>query len=205
MRLSYNLDRLKAFAKKVDEVIRKPVIVYVNKFDEDAAKKFHDSFSDAHETGQTVIPVVIDSYGGEAYSLLSMVDTIKSSSLPVATICTGKAMSCGAILLTCGANGMRYAGPNSTIMIHEVSSGMIGKCEELKSATDEAVRLNKQVFEMMALNCGQPSDYFENLYNVDMRRANWFLTPQEAMRHKLINHIKVPNLSVKISVDYTIE
>ena len=72
-----------------------PVIIRVNKFDEDAASEFAAKIGLAHNTGQKIIPVVIDSYGGQVYSLMSMIAAIKASELPVATIVEGKAMSCG--------------------------------------------------------------------------------------------------------------
>ena len=105
------------------ELRKPPIIIRVNKFDETAANKFHQQIAQAHNTGQSVIPVVIDSYGGQVYSLMSMVAAIETSEIPVATIVEGKAMSCGAVLLTCGEEGMRFADPNATIMIHDVSSG----------------------------------------------------------------------------------
>ena len=64
------------------EMRHNPVIVRVNKFDEDAAKKFDQEIARAHNTGQKVIPVVIDSYGGQVYSLMSMISAIKHSELP---------------------------------------------------------------------------------------------------------------------------
>ena len=54
---------------KEEAFVVEPVIVRVTKFNEDGYDKFRKQMSDAHNTGQTVIPVVIDSYGGEAYSL----------------------------------------------------------------------------------------------------------------------------------------
>ena len=106
------------------ELRKPPVIVRVNKFDEESAKKFSDSIAQAHNTGQKVIPVVIDSYGGQVYSLKTMISAIKHSELPIATIVEGKAMSCGAVLLTFGEDGLRFADPDATVMIHDVSSGV---------------------------------------------------------------------------------
>ncbi len=59
------------------ELTYNPVIINVNKFDEESAKDFRDKMSMAHNTGQKVIPVVIDSYGGQVYSLMSMIASIK--------------------------------------------------------------------------------------------------------------------------------
>ena len=89
------------------ELINNHVIVRVNKFDEDAAKEFQAKIAQAHNTGQTVIPVVIDSYGGQVYSLMSMISGIQHAEIPVATVVEGKAMSCGAILFSFGHSIIR--------------------------------------------------------------------------------------------------
>ena len=84
------------------ELKSSPVIIRVNEFTEESAKEFANKMAAAHNTGQKVIPIIIDSYGGQVYSLMSMIGSINSSELPVATIIEGKAMSCGAILFTSG-------------------------------------------------------------------------------------------------------
>ena len=143
------------------ELRKNPVIIRVNKFDEKSAKEFQDQMALAHNTGQKVIPVIIDSYGGQVYSLMAMISAIKHAELPVATIVEGKAMSCGAVLLTFGEDGLRFADPNATIMIHDVSSGGWGKIEELKADVKEAERLDEKIFTMMSRNCGKKDDYFK--------------------------------------------
>ena len=99
-----------------------PVVARITKFDEASAKAFSSIVSKAQNTGQPVLPVIIDSYGGQVYSLMSMISNIKHSRIPVATIIEGKAMSCGAILFSFGEEGMRYIDPDATVMIHEVSA-----------------------------------------------------------------------------------
>ena len=112
------------------ELRKNPVIIRVNKFDEQSAKDFSVSIGSAHNTGQKVIPVVIDSYGGQVYSLMAMIASIKSSEIPIATIVEGKAMSCGAILFSFGEDGLRFMDRDATLMIHDVSSmDFKGWCE----------------------------------------------------------------------------
>ena len=122
-----------------------PTIIRVNKFDESAAKAFSAAMTRAQNTGQPVVPVIIDSYGGQVYSLMSMISDIEHSKVPVATIVQGKAMSCGAILFSFGAEGYRYMDPHATLMIHDVSSMKFGKVEEVKAGAEETERLNKRV------------------------------------------------------------
>ena len=74
------------------ELRKNPVIVRVNKFDEEASAKLNLEIAQAHNTGQKVIPVVIDSYGGQVYSLMAMISSIKHAELPIATIIEGKAI-----------------------------------------------------------------------------------------------------------------
>ena len=76
------------------ELRKSPVIITVNKFDEKSAKEFQQQMAQAHNTGQKIIPVVIDSYGGQVYSLMSMISAIKHAELPVATIVEGNVMWC---------------------------------------------------------------------------------------------------------------
>jgi ATP-dependent Clp protease, protease subunit len=197
--------------KEIDKRLNKdtdlkvqPVIVRVGDFDEAAPEKFAKSFNDTCNSGQSVIPVIIDSYGGQVYALMAMISTIKNSPLPVATIIQGKAMSCGAILASFGADGMRYCDPDATVMIHDVASGSYGKVEEVKASSAETDRLNNIVYKTMAQNCGKKDDYFMKLAD-EKKHADWYLNAAEAKKHGIINHIRMPSFSVKISAEIDFE
>ncbi len=186
------------------ELRKQPIMIRVNKFDEESARKFAAEMGPAHNTGQDIIPVIIDSYGGQVYSLMSMISAIKHAELPVATIVEGKAMSCGAILFSFGSDGYRFMDPDATLMIHDVSSMDWGKVEELKAGAYEADRLNAKVYKMMAQNCGKKDDYFMKI--VDKKKhADWFLDAEEAKKHNLAQHLRVPKLAIKVSVDIDFE
>jgi ATP-dependent Clp protease, protease subunit len=188
--------------RKMEELVDLPVTVTVNSFTEEAALKFRDAFTKAVNTGQKIVPVVIDSYGGEVYSLLSMVDTIKASPVPVATICTGKGMSCGAVLLTCGTEGKRYIDPMGTVMIHDVSGGAFGKNEEIKMKGEEVNRLNETIYQLMARNCGKDDGYFLKLVD-EHKHADWYLSADDCKTHNIANHIRHPSFKVKILTEIT--
>ena len=186
------------------ELKKSPVIIRVNKFTEESAKKFSEQMALAHNTGQKVIPVVIDSYGGQVYSLMSMISAIKHAKKPVATIVEGKAMSCGAVLFSFGEEGLRFMDPNATVMIHDVSSMDMGKVEELKAGAAEADRLNTIIYTMMARNCGKKDDYFMKI--VDKKKhADWFLDAEEAKTHGMANQLRVPSLTVTVDVNIELE
>ncbi len=192
------ISKVSSLIKEV-ELKKNPIIIRVNKFNEDSAKKFANEIAAAHNTGQNVIPIVIDSYGGQVYSLMSMIGAIKNSELPIATIVEGKAMSCGAILFSFGEDGRRFVDPNATIMIHDVSSMAWGKVEEVKVSAEETDRLNQIVYKMMAQNCGHEDEYF--LEKVHERgHADWFLDAEQAKKHNLANHLRIPTMHIDVSV-----
>ena len=178
-----------------------PVVIRVRSFTEAAAKEFSSLVSKAQNTGQPILPIIIDSYGGQVYSLMSMISDIKHCRIPVATIVQGKAMSCGAILFSFGAEGKRYMDPDSTVMIHDVSSMAWGKVEEIKVSADETDRLNKKIYTMMAENCGHHKDYFLDIVH-DKGHADWFIESDECKKHNLANHLHVPQLKIETRVKF---
>ena len=133
-----------------------------------------------------------------------MVSEIKNSSIPVATIVEGKAMSCGAVLFTFGAEGYRFMAPDATVMIHDVSSGGRGKVEELKADVAEADRLDNKIYTMMAQNCGKKDDYFKKIVH-KKGHADWFLDAEECKKHKICNHIRIPKLVASATVEISFE
>ena len=173
-------------AKNV-EIIDMPVIITINKFDEETTIALKEKISLAHQTDQPVIPIIIDSYGGSVYQLLGMV-------------AEGKAMSAGCVLFTCGQEGHRYMAPEATLMIHDVSSWTHGKIEEIKSDAKESERLNQKLFRLMASNCGKPTNYFLDIIH-EKGHAEWYLDCKESKKHNLTNHVGLPEMNTKISVE----
>lgn len=186
----------------IKEIIKMPHIVQVRgEFNEEMAEDFANAFHSAENTGQEIIPIVIDSYGGDIYALMSMIDIIQASSVPVATIVTGKAMSAGAVLLSCGADGFRFASPNATIMIHGAwETGISGNADEVKVSAEELMRLSKKILEVMSLNIGEKRDFFHKMMS-DKKNTDWYLSPKDAQKFNIVNHVRIPEFSVKLSVD----
>jgi ATP-dependent Clp endopeptidase proteolytic subunit ClpP len=178
-----------------------PVVIRLTKFDEPTAKAFSGAMMKAQNTGQPIIPIIIDSYGGQVYSLMSMISDIKHSKIPVATIVQGKAMSCGAILFSFGADGHRYMDPDATLMIHDVSSMGWGKVEEIKASAEETDRLNRKIYTMMAENCGHHKDYFLDIVH-EKGHSDWFLEADECKKHNLANHMHIPELKIKTKIEF---
>tara|TARA_B100000085_G_scaffold181557_1_gene165802 strand:+ start:2572 stop:3177 length:606 start_codon:yes stop_codon:yes gene_type:complete len=198
MNVLKNFSPLLKEPKLIDDL---PIIIRLTKFDENTAKAFSGAVMKAQNTGQPVLPVIIDSYGGQVYSLMSMISDIKHSRIPVATIVQGKAMSCGAILFSFGAEGMRYMDPDATVMIHDVSSMEYGKVEEIKASAEETERLNKKIYHMMAENCGHNKEYFLDIVH-EKGHADWFLEFDECKKHNLANHGHIPELKIETKVTF---
>lgn len=190
----------------LSDFVKFPYTVQIRgEINEENAANFAFQFNIAHSSGQEIIPIVIDSYGGDIYALMTMVDIIKTATVPVATICVGKAMSAGAVLLTCGHPGYRFASTNSTIMIHSArGEGGGGNVEEHKVNTKELIRLNKKILGIMSENCGHPKDFFEKVMG-DKKFADWYLSSAEAKKYNIINEIKVPELNIDISARVTLK
>ena len=182
---------------KPEEVLEPPVSIYVNEFCEESVKIFIEDMTKALNTSQPIIPVYIDSYGGDVYALMAMIDVIKSSDKPVATICMGKAMSCGAVLLACGEKGHRYMSQNATVMIHDVSSFSEGKSEEIKSDAAETERLQKMFYKILDKECERKDGYFDKLV-FNKGRSNLYLDAEQCLKHGLADEIKIPKFTVEI-------
>lgn len=178
----------------------KPVIHHIKDFDEESGKHLAEAISKATANQQGVLPIVVDSFGGDVYGLLSIIEEIKAAPIPIATIVRGKAMSCGAMLAALGTRGMRYIGPHSHILIHHISSSHMGITPSLKEDQKQTSRLEKQVFEMVDKNCGHKPGYFLGKLK-PMEGADWYITPREAVNLGLVDHIKIPEFRVDISVE----
>ena len=188
----------------VDAIQSNYITVYVNHFDDASAKEFYNDFHAAQAINQPIVPVVIDSYGGACDSLLSMVDVMLNYPGKVATISQGKAMSCGSALLACGSPGMRYASPNSRIMVHNVASCTRAKVPDMVVDVEEAKRLQCQLFHIMAKRCGQPKDYFLKLLR-EHANTDLYMTPEMALKHKIVDYVKAPMFKINVEIKLSLE
>lgn len=201
MRKFYKIDPMLTI-DKIDDVFDEPEIIRVNEFDEEALEDFEKDFDKAHMTGQSVIPIVIDSYGGSAYGVMGMIAAIEEARVPVATILTSKAMSAGALLFMFGTEGYRYMHPHASLMIHDIGSWTAGKVEEIKADTRNLDEMNKSMYARASKQIGKPADFLSNLIK-EHNHVDWFLGAKEAKKHNIANHLKVPCFEVEISLKVT--
>jgi len=189
--------------QKIHEFILEPIVIRVNEFDEEAVEQFEDQMDEAHETGQKIIPIIIDSFGGSSYGCQAMVSAVLRAKVPVATIVSGKAMSSGAILFGFGTEGYRYMDKFATIMIHDTWQVSAGKVEEVKADSAHGEHLNNSIYKRLASHLGHKDDgHFLKLIKAH-NHADWFLTAQEAKKHKLTNHLHIPEMKIHVGLEMT--
>ena len=138
------------------------------------------------------ISLYINSPGGVITSGMAMYDTMQYISCDVATICIGQACSMGSFLLAGGAKGKRYSLPNSQIMIHQPSGGARGQAADIEIQAKLILDLRKRLNAIYAQNTGQKISVIEKA----MDRDN-FMTPEEALKFGLIDHIISNRTQVK--------
>ncbi len=186
---------------KEDSLWKTPLTITVNEFTEASLNAFRKDFNKALSTGQPIVPIIVDSYGGEVYSLRGFMSIILSSPIPVSTYVDTKAMSCGSFLLGFGTKGYRFASSHATCMIHEVGSYSMGKIQEVKSSAAEAERLNNESFELLAKHCGKTKKFFLDKIG-DKKHADWYLTPDDMLEMGIIDKITTPKLITNIKVEF---
>ena len=129
----------------------------------------------------------INSPGGSITDGMAIVDTMNYIKCPVETVCVGLAASMGAVLLTAGEKGKRFAMPNSEIMIHQpliVGGGLQGQATEIKIHADHLVRTREKLNKFLSERTGKPLDVIEK----DTERDN-YMTAEEALEYGLIDGI----------------
>jgi ATP-dependent Clp protease protease subunit len=138
--------------------------------------QFEDSKADIH--------MYINSPGGSITSGMAIYDTMQFIACDVATYCLGQCASMGAMLLTSGTKGKRFALPNSRIMIHQPLAGMQGTAVELEIHAKEVLRTKRRMNELMLKHTGQTLSKIEE----DTDRDN-FMSAEEAKSYGLIDNI----------------
>jgi len=130
------------------------------------------------------IQLYINSPGGSVYAGLGIYDTMQYISPDVATICTGVALSFGAVLLCAGAAGKRAALPHSRVMLHQPHGGAQGQTTDMEITLREFVKLKHELNEIVAKHSGQ--DY-QKVHDVSDR--DYWMIAQEAKDFGIIDEV----------------
>ncbi len=136
------------------------------------------------ENSSKDIYLYINSPGGSVYDALAIYDTMKFVKNDVQTFGIGVQASAAAFLLSSGTKGKRFLLPNSTVMIHQPSSGTRGKVTDQEIDLQESLRLKRLLESIMAGNTGQKAE----IIHQDMERDKW-LSADEAVKYGLADKI----------------
>jgi len=130
------------------------------------------------------INLYVNSPGGMVYAGMAIYDTMQYIKPDVSTICVGMAMSMGAVLLLGGAQGKRYALPNSKIMIHQGSAGYSGSPSDIEIHAKEVLSLRERMIEIISEHTKQSKDQVKD--DIDRDR---FMTAEEAKAYGIIDDV----------------
>lgn len=130
------------------------------------------------------IKLYINSPGGSVTAGLAILDTMNYIKPDVATICIGMAASMGAVLLSAGKKGKRFALPNSEVMIHQVLGGAEGQASDIKIRAERIIKMKDMLNRMLAENTGQPFSKVEKDADRD-----FFMSAEEAQKYGLIDKV----------------
>lgn len=130
------------------------------------------------------IHLYINSPGGVVTAGMAILDTMNYIKAPVSTICIGQAASMGAVLLTAGEKGKRFALPHARIMIHQPSGGSRGQATDIMIQAEEILRMKRELNQLLADLSGQPVERLER----DTER-DFFMSAEEAREYGLIDAV----------------
>ncbi|MFA5022794.1 MAG: ATP-dependent Clp endopeptidase proteolytic subunit ClpP [Candidatus Paceibacterota bacterium] len=130
------------------------------------------------------ITLYVNSPGGQVTSGLAIVDTMNFVKPDVSTVCVGMAASMGAVILSSGQKGKRFALPNSEIMIHQPHGGVEGQATDIEISAKRILKNRRLLNEILAKNTGQPINKIEK--DVD---RDFFMDSDEAKKYGIIDEI----------------
>jgi ATP-dependent Clp protease protease subunit len=146
------------------------------------------------------VHLYINSPGGSVTAGLAIYDTMQFLTCDVNTYCIGQAASMGAVLLSGGTKGKRFALPNANIMIHQVLGGAEGQASDVEIRVKYMLKLKERLNTILAKHTGQTYDVVEKACDRDN-----FMSAEEAKKFGLVDEVvasrkEVPGMPDKTSV-----
>ncbi len=146
------------------------------------------------ENPKKEIAMYINSPGGVVTSGMAIYDTMQFIRPPIATLCIGQAASMGSLLLSAGAEGMRYALNNARIMVHQPSGGFQGQASDIERHAEDIIKMKRRLNEVYVKHTGQPYDVIERTLDRD-----YFMTASEAKDFGLIDKVLISRDEIEAS------
>ena len=130
------------------------------------------------------ISIYVNSPGGMVTAGLAIYDTMQYIKSPISSICVGQASSMGALLLTAGTKGKRFALPNARIMIHQPMGGFQGQATDIDIQAKEILKMRQRLNEILVYHTGQPIEKIR----ADTER-DYFMNGEESQKYGLIDEV----------------
>ncbi|MEK7546851.1 MAG: ATP-dependent Clp endopeptidase proteolytic subunit ClpP [Patescibacteria group bacterium] len=137
-----------------------------------------------HEDPKKDIKLYLNTPGGSVTAGMAVYDTMQYVKPDVSTMCVGMAASMGAVLLAAGADGKRFALPNSEILLHQVMGGAEGQATEIEITARQILKIKDKINHILSKHTGQPLAKIEKDTDRD-----FYMTPEEAKEYGLIDEI----------------
>ncbi len=140
-------------------------------------------FLEAEDPGKDIY-VYVNCPGGSVTAGLAIYDTMQFVKPNVSTICIGQAASMGALILSAGEEGKRFALPNSRIIIHQPLGGFQGQASDISIQAQEILRIRKRLNEILAKHAGQSLDKIEKDTDRD-----FIMTAEDALGYGMVDKV----------------
>lgn len=175
-----NITQMDVFSKLIQE----RQIFLGTEIDADVSNIINAQLLYLDSVGTEDITILVNSPGGVCYDGLAITDTMNYITSDVGTTCVGMAASMGAVILSCGEKGKRFALPHSRVMIHQPLGGASGQCSDIIIEAEQIQILKKELYNILAENSGQT---FEKIL-ADCDRNYWMIA-EEAKEYGLIDDV----------------
>ncbi len=130
------------------------------------------------------ISLYINSPGGSVTAGLAIIDTMNHIKNDISTVCVGIAASMGAVILSAGKQGKRFALPNSEVMIHQPHGGTEGQAADIEISARHILKIRENLNKILAKNTGQPLSKIEK--DVD---RDFFMSAEEAKKYGIVDKV----------------
>jgi len=168
--------------------------IVIQHFDQEHVEQYLQQLQEITQSYPPTQPIVveIDSYGGDAYSVIRLIEAFDTIDNKVITYCNSMAMSCGVVLFSVIASeGGRFLSPNAELMIHESQIGVpSGDIKIASSNVKYAARFNKRVMDILAKSAGMESrEDIVKLIRENTEGNDLYLSPEEAVKFGFADNI----------------
>ena len=130
------------------------------------------------------IAMYINSPGGVVTSGMAIYDTMQFVKPAVSTLCMGQAASMGSLLLCAGHKDMRFATPNSRVMVHQPSGGFQGQASDIERHAQDIIKMKRRLNEIYVTHTGQDYETIEKTLDRDH-----FMTAEEAREFGIVDKV----------------